>query len=54
MAIVERFTPSEDGSPLDYAMTVIDAATFTKPVVLEQYWLYLPSVQLLPYQCAVR
>lgn len=54
VAIVERFTPSEDGSRLDYAMTVIDAATFTKPVVLEQYWLYLPSVQLLPYQCAVR
>jgi hypothetical protein len=54
VAIVERFTPSEDGSRLDYALTVIDDATFTKPVVLEQYWLYLPGVELLPYECAVR
>lgn len=54
VAIVERFTPAEDGSRLDYEMTVIDAATFTEPVVLKQYWLYLPDVQLLPYECAVR
>ncbi len=51
VAIVERFTPSDDGSRLDYEMTVIDPATFTKPVVLKQYWLYLPEVRLMPYQC---
>lgn len=54
VAIVERFTPSEDGSRLDYEMTVIDPATFTKPVVLKQYWLYLPDVRLIPYQCTAR
>ena len=54
VAIVERFTPSEDGSRLDYEMTVIDPATFTRPVVLSQYWLYLPDVELLPYECTVR
>jgi len=54
VAIVERFTPSEDGSRLDYEMTVIDSATFTKPVTLKQYWLYLPEVQLMPYQCTAR
>ena len=33
---------------------VTDPATFTEPVVLEQYWLWLPSVQLLPYECTQR
>jgi hypothetical protein len=52
--IVERFTPTADGSRLDYEMTVTDPATFTRPVVLRQYWLWLPSVTLLPYECTVR
>ncbi len=52
--IVERFTPTSDGSRLDYEMTVTDAATFTRPVVLRQHWLWLPSVTLLPYECTVR
>ncbi|HLF11003.1 MAG TPA: DUF6152 family protein [Gammaproteobacteria bacterium] len=52
--IVERFTPTPDGSRLDYEMTVTDPMTFTEPVVLTQYWLWLPSVKLLPYECAVR
>jgi hypothetical protein len=52
--IVERFTPTQDGSRLDYEMTVTDAATFTRPVVLRQHWLWLPEVTLLPYQCTVR
>ena len=51
--IVERFTPAADGSRLDYEMTVTDPATFTRPVVLQQYWLWLPSVTLLPYECTV-
>jgi hypothetical protein len=52
--IVERFTPTADGSRLDYEMTVTDAATFTRPVVLRQHWLWLPMVTLLPYECTVR
>jgi hypothetical protein len=52
--IVERFTPSADGARLDYEMTVTDPATFTRPVVLTQYWLWLPGVKLLPYECTVR
>ena len=49
-----RLRPSADGSRLDYEMTVTDPATFTRPVVLRQHWLWLPSVTLLPYECAVR
>jgi hypothetical protein len=52
--IVERFTPTADGDRLDYSMTVTDPATFTRPVVLTQHWLWLPSVQLLPYECTSR
>jgi hypothetical protein len=52
--VVERFTPTPDGSRLDYEMTVTDAATFTRPVVLRQHWLWLPNVTLLPYECTVR
>jgi hypothetical protein len=52
--IVERFTPSADGARLDYEMTVTDPATFTRPVVLKQHWLWLPSVKLLPYECTNR
>ncbi len=51
--IVERFTPAVSGSRLDYEMTVTDSATFTRPVVLRQHWLWLPSVTLLPYECTV-
>ncbi len=54
VAIVERFTPTADGSRLDYEMTVTDPKTFTRPVVLRQHWLWLPSVTLLPYECTVR
>jgi len=53
VVIVERFTPTADGSRLDYEMTVTDAINFTRPVVLTQHWLWLPSVHLLPYECAV-
>jgi hypothetical protein len=54
VSIVERFTPTEDGSRLDYAMTVTDPASFTRPVQLATHWLYLPGVQRLPYDCTAR
>jgi hypothetical protein len=49
--LVERFTPSADGSRLDYRMTVTDPLTFTKPVDLQKHWLGLPDVELKPYRC---
>ena len=51
--LVERFTPSVDGSRLDYALTVTDAATFTQPVVMDKYWLWIPGVRVEPYECTV-
>ena len=51
--IIERFTPTEDGSRLDYGMTVTDPATFTEPVALEKYWLWLPDIEVGRYECTV-
>jgi len=52
--IVERFAPTGDGSRLDYEVTVTDPATFTEPVNLHAYWIWIPEVELLPYECALR
>jgi hypothetical protein len=54
VAIVERFTPTADGSRLDYEMTVTDAVNFTRPVVLSTHWFWLPNVHLMPYHCATQ
>jgi hypothetical protein len=51
--IIERFTPTEDGSRLNYTMTVTDPATFTEPVPLEKYWLWLPDIEVGRYECTV-
>jgi hypothetical protein len=50
--IVERFSPSADGSRLDYEMTVTDPATFTKPVELSKHWIWLPEVRLQRFGCS--
>ena len=49
--MVERFAPSSDGSRLDYQLTVTDPGTFTKPVVLNKHWIWLPEIQISPYAC---
>ena len=49
--IVERFTPIENGSKLQYEITVTDPATFTQPVVMGKTWIWLPDVKVEPYEC---
>jgi hypothetical protein len=50
-SIVERFTPTLDGSRLEYSMTIDDPATFTAPVTLRKAWEWRPGEQLRPYDC---
>jgi len=50
--IVERFTPSADGSRLDYTMLAADLDTFTRPVELKRGWVRRPGEQVKPYNCA--
>ena len=49
--ILERFTPSTDGTRLEYVLTVTDPATFTEPVTLEKYWTWRPDAQVRPFDC---
>jgi hypothetical protein len=51
--LVERFTPTTDGSRLDYTVTVTDPVNFTKPVTLNRYWLDLGET-IEPYNCQER
>lgn len=48
--LVERFTPTTDGSRLDYSVTVADPVNFMKPVTLNRYWLDLGET-IVPYNC---
>ena len=49
--LLERFTPSADGTRLDYVLTVTDPATFTEPVTLQKYWTWRPDAQVRPFEC---
>ena len=49
--LLERFTPSEDGTRLEYSLTVTDPATFTEPVTLQKYWTWRPDAQVRPFEC---
>jgi hypothetical protein len=52
--LIERFTPTADGSRLDYELTVTDPETFTRPVTTGMYWIWVPSIELLPFDCNER
>jgi hypothetical protein len=47
----EQFTPTSDGRVLQYSITVTDPATFTEPVVLQRYWVWVPGEEIRPYNC---
>jgi hypothetical protein len=49
--IVERFTPTSDGTRLQYTMTITDPATFTMPVELKRSWVWRPGETVKPYNC---
>jgi hypothetical protein len=47
----EWFTPSADGSRLDYRLKVTDAATFMVPVELAKTWIWRPEITRGAYEC---
>ena len=51
MTLIERFTPSEDGSQLLYSMEVTDPEVFTEPVVLDRHWVWRPGEEVRPFNC---
>jgi hypothetical protein len=50
-SIVERFTPTSDGTRLNYAMTITDPDTFTEPIELKRSWVWRPGETVKPYNC---
>jgi len=54
LRLLERFSPAADGSRLDYEITVTDPEIFTVPVTMRKAWVWLPDVQIEPYECTNR
>ena len=52
--IVERFTPTSDGTRLSDTMTITDPATFTAPLELKRSWVWRPDETVKPYHCVER
>ncbi len=51
MALVERFTLSEDESRLDYRVTITDPVNFTESFDLTRYWTWRPEIPVGPWNC---
>jgi hypothetical protein len=52
--LVERFTPSPDGTRLQYTLTITDPEVFTTPVVLKRAWVSRPGERVNEYNCGAR
>jgi hypothetical protein len=49
--LVERFSPSADGSRLDYTIVITDPDSLTKPVEGKRSWLWRPGEKVMPFNC---
>ena len=49
--VVERWTLNDAGDELQFEMTIIDPATFVKPVVQTKIWYWAPDRHVEPYNC---
>jgi hypothetical protein len=50
---VERFTPSENATRLEYTIEIIDPETFTRTFELARYFVWRPELEVKPYDCRV-
>ena len=48
---LERFRVNDEGSRLEYSVTITDPAIFTEPVVMTKTWAYRPGEAINPYDC---
>jgi len=51
---VERFTAGENGTTLDYTLTITDPSTFTSPPTFTKTYLWLADAEVRPYDCEAR
>ena len=49
--LVERFRVVDDGARLRYEITSNDSATYTEPLTLTKHYLWVPGLEIRPYEC---
>lgn len=49
--VLERYTPSDDGTRLETEVTVTDPATYTEPLVRRGWMSFEPDETIKPYRC---
>lgn len=52
--LIERFTPNEAGTWLEYTLLVSDVGTFTQPIELTRKWVWRAGESVEPYGCRER
>lgn len=50
--LVERFTPTADGTRLQYSVVITDPKFLTGPVELQRSWVARPNESVKPYECS--
>ena len=49
--LIEQFTPTSDGSRLDYTLAVTDPEYLSEPARFTRSWVYRPGERVLPFEC---
>ncbi len=49
--LVERLTVVDDGGRLRYEVTSTDPATYTEPLTLTKHYVWVPGLEIRPYEC---
>jgi hypothetical protein len=52
--VVERYTVNQDGSRLDYTVSVTDPLNLVKPAVWDAHWSWVPGTVIRPFECEVK
>jgi hypothetical protein len=53
VTVLERYTPSNDDSRLDWEVTVTDPGTFIEPVVRRGFMVFEPGETIKPFNCTL-
>jgi hypothetical protein len=49
--MTERFTVSDDGRRLDFALVVDEPLSLLEPAIWDAHWVWDPGVEIKPYEC---
>ena len=49
--LVERFSPSADGSRLNYTLVITDPESLTAPIEGKRSWVWRPDEKVMPFNC---